>query len=68
MKDKLIAAGVKNLRAYGYPDCNAENILTDMIYREFFASMLRDNKGKGGAEADQAIDELLAVVGHDSQT
>lgn len=29
MKDKLIAAGVKNLRAYGYPECDKDNILTE---------------------------------------
>ena len=58
MKDKLIAAGVKNLREYGYPACNKENILTDLIYRAFFVSMLKDNKGIN-AEADKAIDELL---------
>jgi hypothetical protein len=60
MKDKLIAAGVNNLRTYGYPDCNAENILTDPIYKAFFCSMLRDNKGNGD-EIDSAIDELLLI-------
>ena len=61
MKDKLIAAGVRNLREYGYPKCDQENILTDPIYRAFFSSMLRDNKGKAGAEVDEAINELLAA-------
>lgn len=60
MKDKLIEAGVKNLQAYGYPGCNKDNILTDEIYRAFFASMLKDNKGKSGDAADMAIDDLLA--------
>jgi hypothetical protein len=31
-----------------------------MVYRKFFASMLKDNKGYN-AEVDKAIDELLAV-------
>jgi hypothetical protein len=60
MEDKLIAAGVKNLHEYGYPECNKANILTDKIYRAFFASMLKDNKGKAGATVDKAIDSLLA--------
>jgi hypothetical protein len=60
MKEKLIAAGVKNLHTYGYPKCNKDNILTDDIYKAFFASMLKDNKGHG-AEIDKAIDELLVV-------
>ena len=59
MKDKLIAAGVKNLHAYGYPHCNKQNILTDEIYRAFFASMLKDNMGKAGAAVDAAIGALL---------
>jgi hypothetical protein len=60
MEEKLIAAGVKNLRAYGYPQCDKANILTDQIYRAFFVSMLKDNKGKAGAAVDKAIDNLLA--------
>ena len=60
MEDKLIASGVKNLHAYGYLGCNKANILTDQIYRAFFASMLKDNKGKAGADVDKAIDNLLA--------
>ena len=40
---KLIAAGVRNLREFGYPDCDAENILTDSIYSRFFLSMLEEN-------------------------
>ena len=60
MKDKLIAAGVKNLRAYGYPECNKDNIMTDQIYKAFFASMLKGNKGNDDA-IDKVIDELLAI-------
>ncbi len=60
MKDQLIAAGVKNLNAYGYPKCNKDNILTDQIYKAFFVSMLKDNKGNG-VLIDKAIDELLAI-------
>lgn len=59
MEQKLISAGVKNLRAYGYQACNKKNILTDEIYKGFFASMLNDNKGKGGADVDEAIERLL---------
>lgn len=59
MKKKLIDAGVKNLKEFGYPNCNRDNILTDDIYKQFFASMLKDNKGHS-SEVDKAIDELLA--------
>lgn len=61
MKDKLISAGVRNLREFGYPKCDKTNILTDQVYKEFFAAMLRDNKGHSAA-ADEAIDELLAEI------
>lgn len=59
MRDKLIAAGVKNLKTYGYPNVSPENILTDQIYSAFFRSMLEDNKGRG---VDPHIDALLAEL------
>lgn len=61
IREHLLAAGVKNLREFGYPNCTAKNILTDAIYRTFFASMLRDNKGQSAA-ADPEIDKLLAEL------
>ena len=60
MEENLIAAGVKNLHAFGYPECDKANIVTDQIYKAFFASMLKDNKGKAGTAVDRAIDNLLA--------
>ena len=44
IKSKLIAAGVKNLREFGYPQCNENNILTDEVYSEFFREMLNSKK------------------------
>ena len=61
MKDKLIAEGVKNLHEFGYPGCTASNILTDGIYKAFFARMLEDNKGQRD-DIDKVIDELLAQI------
>ncbi len=61
VRTKLIAAGVRNLRSFGYPACDEKNILTDLIYKEFFSSMLRDNKGQDEA-ADEIIDALLAKI------
>ena len=60
-KENMISAGVRNLKEFGYPQCDKENILTDDIFKAFFASMLKDNKGHG-ADTDKAIDELLSVV------
>lgn len=59
IEDHLIKAGVKNLREFGYPDCDESNILTDQIYSSFFRSMLEDNKGQG---LDTEINTLLATL------
>lgn len=59
IRDKLIAAGVRNLREFGYPHVTADNLLTDEVYSAFFASMLRDNKGNG---VDTEIDALLSEL------
>ena len=62
IKDKLLTAGVSNLKQFGYPEVNKENILTDVIYAGFFKSMLNDNKGQAGKQVDAVIYELLSVV------
>ena len=59
VKQKLIAAGVRNLQEFGYPGCNATNIMTDKIYASFFLSILKDNLGHG---FDEEINALLAEV------
>ena len=43
MKNEIIENGVKNLKEFGYPNVNSENIFTDEIYRAFFKSMLKDS-------------------------
>ena len=59
VRDKIIAAGVRNLKEFGYPQVDAKNILTDHIYKAFFKSMLEDNLGKG---QDVTIAELLNEI------
>lgn len=61
VRQQLLKAGVKNLREFGYPDCDTTSILTDPIYKAFFASMLKDNKGHG-AHIDIQIDKLLGQI------
>ena len=58
----LIAAAVKNLKTFGYPSVNKDNIFTDRIYQAFFISMLNENKGQG-AQVDAAIASLLSKLG-----
>ena len=61
IKEKLIVAGIKNLKEFGYHDVNKESILTDQVYKEFFRSMLNDNLGNG-SQIDKAIQELLITI------
>lgn len=61
IQQKLITAGIKNLKEFGYPKVNADNILTDIIYKGFFKSILIDNKGNG-KQIDEAIYGLLKII------
>lgn len=61
IKGGLIKAGIRNLKEFGYPEVTTENILTDIVYRQFFESMLKDNKGQSN-KADVAIDELISEI------
>jgi hypothetical protein len=59
VRDSLIRAGVKNLREFGYPQCKAENILTDRIYRAFFLSMLENDANTTGNEQVERVRQSL---------
>lgn len=59
IRTTLISAGVKNLRAFGYPAASEDNILTDLIYSRFFDNMLEQNLGQGvDAEIKALRDEI----------
>jgi hypothetical protein len=60
-RNKLIAAGVRNLKEFGYPHATELNILTDLVYSQFFERMLKENKGHSTG-VDQAIDGLLEEI------
>ena len=62
IKFRLIKAGIKNLKEFGYPSVNEENILTDIVYSAMFKSMLNDNVGKSTKQVDGVIDELLKQI------
>ncbi len=59
-RDKLLAAGVRNLKEFGYHGVTKDNILTDYVFSAFFKSMLKENLGAG---ADKEIKALLAEIG-----
>ncbi len=61
IRTSLLNAGVKNLKGYGYPSVNVDNIMTDEIFRAFFKEMLKTNLGVAPS-ADLAIYELLEGI------
>lgn len=58
IRQKLIKAGIRNLKEFGCPAFTDENILTDMIYSQLFDGMLRDREGYGKSEADELRKEI----------
>ena len=63
IRGKLIEAGVKNLKEFGYPHVSSDNILTDMVYSRFFQGMLDDTiEGYPGTEAATAAEGLLGEI------
>lgn len=64
MRYKLISQGVSNLKEFGYPAVNRDNILTDTVFKKFFEGMLKENKGIS-PDYDPVIDELLKEIQKD---
>ena len=63
VKQKLIQAGVQNLKEFGYSDVNEENILNDSLYSSFFQAMLQDNLGVSQFDSvNDVIKELIADI------
>jgi hypothetical protein len=58
-KEKLINAGVRNLKEFGYPSVSKDNITNDEVFASLFRSMLVDNKGMG---MDEEIDSLISEI------
>lgn len=56
-QNRIVDAGVLNLKQFGYPSVNADNIFTDRVFRELFVGMLKDNLGRG---ADAELNDLIA--------
>lgn len=59
IRARLISAGVRNLKEFGYPSVDAKNILVDPVFKPFFISMLEDNTGQG---FDKQINALIAEL------
>lgn len=58
---ELKRAGVEQLREYGYPAANSENITTNVIYKAFFKTMLEGTLGKSKA-IDDGINFLINEI------
>ena len=61
-RDKIIEAGVQNLKEFGYPFVDSENILTDEVYSAFFKSVLKENLGDLRLDQD-VLNELIESIG-----
>lgn len=55
MEDKLIQAGIKALKEFGYPGVTKDNIITDTIYSEFFRRMLDETAEEAGAMGHKGV-------------
>ena len=62
IRSKLIEAGVKNLKQFGYPGVTAENILTDQVYAAFFGAMLEDPDSSPSPSIAAVVAELRAEI------
>ena len=58
VRDKLIAAGVRNLKEFGYPSVDSKHILTDYVYSAFFLKMLEECPAP---QAKLLIDEITKL-------
>jgi hypothetical protein len=63
MRDKIIDAGVKQLREFGYLGVTVDNILTDKVYRTFFRKQLEGTidaapSGPAAAECAKLLKEI----------
>jgi hypothetical protein len=62
-RKRLLAAGVRNLKEFGYPHVDETNILTDQVYSAFFKSMLDDAKeASADANYQGAVADLLKEI------
>ncbi len=61
LEAKLIENGIKNLKEFGYPDVNKENILTDYVYSKMFLGMLKENLGNG-SQIDVVINSIIDKI------
>jgi hypothetical protein len=61
IRERLLKAGVTNLKEFGYPEVTTETILTDPIYKEFFKEMLEENLGHE-QRIDDVINQILSEI------
>lgn len=59
--NKIKENGVKNLKEFGYPHVNPENITKDVVYSGFFKSMLIENLGDNSS-VDEVINHLINEI------
>lgn len=66
MRSQIIRDCINNIKEFGYPDVNSENIFKDEIYSRFFRSILEQNLGENSF-VDCAITDLLKEIDEKSK-
>lgn len=61
IRSSIINDCINNIKEFGYPQVNSENIFTDPIYSRFFKRILEDNLGSNNF-VDCAIQDLLKEI------
>ena len=67
MRELLIKNGVANLKKFGYPSVNADNILTDPIFSAFFRGNLEEWADLDNMVVQQAAQLLLAELPEEAE-
>ena len=62
IKTYILQKAVKNIRAFGYPDANEENIMTDGICAPMFRTMLEGHLPLSHTETKTVIYEILSKI------
>lgn len=62
IKTYILQKAVKNIRAFGYPDANEENIMTDSICAPMFKVMLEGHLPLSNTQTQTVIYEILSKI------
>jgi len=62
IKKYILQKAVNNIRTFGYPDANEENIMTDVICAPMFKVMLEGHLHLSNTQTKTVIYEILSKI------